>query len=127
MGWSGRAPTPPAISWPGAKRTSVTASGGVLAAAVGRPQEVLDGARELSGVEPAGRAVQPLDHGEPGDFTPEVSVEKLFVVLEGHAGVRLAIGAQHVGVGENAGAAVHPAVVDRVEADGANAYSGQSR
>ena len=92
-----------------------------MAATVGRLQEVLDCARELSGVEPAGRAVQPLDHGEPGDFTPEVSVEELVVVVEGHAAVRLAVGAQHVGVGENAGAAVHPAVVDRVEADGANA------
>ena len=56
----------------------------------------------------------------PLSMASEEGVQELGIVAEGHASVRLAVRAQHVGVGQDAGATVHPAAVDGVEADGAN-------
>src|SRR5262249_21219611 len=95
--------------------------GGIFAPAIHCLQEILDWLRQLPCSQPAGRAVKALDHSETGDLASEEGIQELGIIAEGHAAVRLAVRTQHVGVGEDAGTAVHPAAVDRVEADGANA------
>src|SRR5262249_21228063 len=112
-------PGPVAKLTPG--RASAIAGGGVLAPAIRRLKHVFDLLRQLSRGEPEGRAVETLDHGDARNFASEVSVQELGIVAERDASVRLAVRAQHVGVGEDAVAAVHPAAVDGIEADGANA------
>src|SRR5260370_1740561 len=102
-------------------RSSAMAGGGVLAPAIRRLQHVFALLRQLSGGEPEGRAVETVDHGEARDFASKVRVQELGIVAKRHAAVRLAVRAQHVGVGEDAVAAVHPAPVDGIEANGANA------
>ena len=57
--------------------------GGVLVTAIGRPEQVLDLLRQLSGSEPAGRAFQVLDHGEACNFVIEEGAEKLGIVGPG--------------------------------------------
>src|SRR5262249_23190953 len=95
--------------------------GGIFAPAIHCLQEILDWLRQLPCSEPAGRAVKALDHSETGDLASEEGIQELGIIAEGHAPVRLAVRTQHVGVGEDTGTAVHPAVVDRVEADRAHA------
>src|SRR5947208_5432861 len=94
---------------------------GIVAPAIHRLQEIFDGLRQLSCSEPAGRAVKALDHGEASDLASEEGIQELRIIAKGYAAVRLAIRAQHVGVGEDAGATMHPVVVHGIEADGANA------
>ena len=60
------------------------------------------------------------DH-EAVDVPMQEGLEELRIVLEGHAAKRLAGGAEHVGVGENAVAPEHLSVIDRIEANGLNA------
>ena len=65
----------------------VSVSGGVLAVAIRRLQQVFDRFRQLSRGEPAGRAFKTLDHGEAGDFAFEEGVQELGIVAEDHASV----------------------------------------
>src|SRR5262249_1838592 len=95
--------------------------GGVLAPVIRRPQQIFDLPWQLSGSEPGWRRVEMLDHGEARDFASQVRVEEFGIVAERHASIRLAVRAQHVGMGEDARTTVHPAAIDRVEPDGANA------
>src|SRR5262249_49677113 len=68
-----------------------------------------------------GRVVQTLDDDPPGDFPFFESFEELGIVAERPAAVRLTVGAEDVGMGEDAVAAEHLAVVDRGHPNGANA------
>src|SRR5258708_8372427 len=118
-GWGGDRAAARALGLLGARVSG--GNGGIFAPAIRRLPQVFDWLRQLSCSEPARRAVKPLDHGEASNLAFEEGVEELGIVAEGHAAVRLAIRAEHVGVGEDAGATIHPAAIDGVEADGANA------
>src|ERR1700694_2682468 len=68
-----------------------------------------------------GRIREMLDHDEAIDVAAQERVEERRVVVERHAAVGLAVRTQHVGMRQDAVAAVHLAAVDRIEPDGANA------
>src|SRR5580692_11980081 len=62
-----------------------------------------------------GRVPQMRHHDEAIDLTLEIGVQEGGVILEGHASVRLTVGAQHVGMRQDAVAAVHAVAPDRIE------------
>src|SRR4051794_3684157 len=57
-----------------------------------------------------------LDHDHASDLAFEEGVQELRIIAEGDASVRVALRAEQVGVGQDAAAAVHPALVYRREA-----------
>jgi len=57
------------------------------------------------------------NHDEATDCGVEEGVERPGIIAEGHASVRLAVRAQHVGVSKNSGATIHPAFINGIEAD----------
>jgi hypothetical protein len=55
------------------------------------------------------------------DFTPQIRIQEGVVVAERDASIRLAVGAKHVGMRKDSIATEHFAVVNGIEANGANA------
>ena len=52
---------------------------------------------------------------------PQIGVQELLIVPEGHASIRLAVRAQHVGMRKYTSSTEHLVVVDRIKANGPNA------
>src|SRR5215467_10830140 len=69
----------------------------------------------------ARRGRKVLDDHKAVDLSPQVGVEEGGVVAEGHASVRLAVGAEQVGMCKQSIAAKHIAVADWNKANGTNA------
>src|SRR6516225_635292 len=59
-----------------------------------------------------------LDHDHPVDVPPQKGIEERGVVPKGHTAVRLTVRAEHVMMGEHAGASKHFLLVDGDEPDG---------
>src|SRR5579883_3259777 len=69
--------------------------------------------RRLSG----GRFVESLDHHEAVELAAAEGGEECVIILERQAAVRLAVRPEHVGMRQNAVAAVHLGIVRRIETD----------
>src|SRR5215467_5600621 len=75
---------------------SMRGRGNLTAAIRGHRQEHVPGrARQRSGGELAGRAVETLDHDEAADLAVVEVVQERLVILQRHAAVGLAVGAEH--------------------------------
>ena len=55
------------------------------------------------------------------DVAPQIGVQELLIILEGHASIRLAVRATHVGMRKHTSSTEHLVVVDRIKANGPNA------
>ncbi len=90
--------------------------------ALGALEQVLQDVREpVRRRLGAGRVGEMLDHHHAVDLPPLKGVQEGLVIVERHASIRLAAGAEHVGVRQDPVAAIHLAVADRRQADGAHA------
>src|SRR5580658_9409280 len=57
-------------------------------------------------------SVQPRHHGDALDLAAHVGAQERFIIAERHASIRLAVRAEHEGVGKKAGAAEHLILLD---------------
>ena len=62
-----------------------------------------------------------IDYDQAGDLTAQIRGQERIVVAEGHASIGLAVGTEHVCVGEDSIPTKHFAFIDRVKADRTNA------
>jgi hypothetical protein len=70
----------------------------------------------------APRCVAKLRHDDKAvNVAAQEGLQELGIIPEGHASIRLAVWTQHVSMRQHAFASEHFTVVDRIEADGANA------
>ena len=84
-----------------------TETGGVVKSA---RSEARDGHPQKRGV----RRSQPGDDGELLDLSVLVRPQEGVVVFHRDAAVRIAVGPEHIGMGEQSGPAVEPAIADRI-------------
>ena len=88
----------------------------------GSTQEVFDRiSKPLRGWLGCGRVFNVIDYHQAGDLTAQIRGQERIVAAEGDASIGLAVGTEHVCVGEDSIPTKHFAFIDRVEANGTDA------